>query len=502
MSKRSSSSSASSSSSSSSSSLLLPLSKKQRVGDDDGVERDVEKPRVALVRDTITVVMEHLTHKEFFRSIQLSHEWYSSGAFSRSRGMRVQPWGDVHIKQLTKSHMAKHIGCMVIPNYTPVTPSRLLPLLANLPHLQELQLTVALSYLVARDLALPHTIHKLAIEIYAPRKPVSTQLLFKRLTAVLTCIGSLALLESLRLEFWKLDACLEQEENVFAPLHKLNRLQSIQLSFSDGSAPPIRQSHVSFFLSLPSIESIRCDESSSLLQMLAENENCNKLTSFHSYHFKAADVPHLLRLLSLRELELREVTFVPSFLLQIKHLHHLALGVDVATDDESDQVADILAQLVALTHLDLILEYFEPRHLEKILKNMNQLQTLKLNTPYMKSLRFLSATPHIVDRLQELHVQSCRWLRVKGLEHILQLRALRRLTIEGSFDRKLTTIELALFRPSEGPLFSLSAKVMPPLVDFTYVYRIHSSSASESDSDSDDHSDDSSDEEDGEEEED
>lgn len=129
-----------------------------------------------------------------------------------------------------------------------------------------------------------------------------------------------------------------------------------------------------------------------------------------------------------------------------------------------------LGRCTQMRRLSLLHQTVTAEHLQTLLPNLSLLETLELvSMDELRSLRFLSAVPHLASTLLALWLRDCVALCEAELLHVQLLTALSDLHVDRSFRQPLGPFIQAAFSPIRVvPALRLTN---PNLHSFVYVPR-------------------------------
>ena len=144
-----------------------------------------------------------------------------------------------------------------------------------------------------------------------------------------------------------------------------------------------------------------------------------------------------------------------SFIGSLRKLQIVDLRCEPQVDVQRLMAA--LAQCSDISSLTLSHPQLGAAHLATLLPHLPRLDELRfVDCPELRSLSFLSSTPHLTSILSKFVLVNCVSLPPSELVYVQQLGSLEELTLHRSFTSPLDAFTLAAFAPDQ-PLMRLRA---------------------------------------------
>lgn len=257
--------------------------------------------------------------------------------------------------------------------------------------------------------------------------------------------------------------------DLLQPLLRLTSTLNLLLLRADEDARiPWQQVHIDVFRSLSKLKELHfSDWSAEQVQWLTADPAPTQLQDVGWIDRISADqaaslsrLPSLTRLIAYPSLTLADASFIGG----LKQLQTVDLRCEPQVDVQRLMTA--LTQCSDINDLSLGHPSLTAGHLATLLPHLSRLSELRLvDCLELRSLSFLSATPHLASTLRKLNLWKSPLLPPAEALHVQRLHALEELSFERSFTAPLDEAILASFAPHD-PLTRQQAN--PNLRTFSY----------------------------------
>lgn len=422
-----------------------------------GAVADQPPPATRLYRHALECIFAFLDHRELLAVLYVSRDWRSAvNSMGRlDLSFSVKSSSVASIRAIPQSAMGRHITHLLCASRSMSLPD-LVFVLSNMPQLHELR-----CHLLSVDQAPPPPL---------PLAPFSSELRELGLvcdgvesavvdwTPTMAVIGRISALESIHFNFGVLDS-----RTSFAALAGLPLLRDLSM-YKKNWLSALSDTQIDELRALLQLQKLTGQSwSNSQLSRLVQGSHRSQLQNIGRITPDGLNEPTALlpQLPSLTTLECHGSTDF-AFLTRLPHLTHIELTC-VTVRARMDELVDGLRSCTKLKSLSIShCRALTAGHLAQILLPLKSLKSLTFQNLDIESLSFLSVDPGgVAKQLTTLRLICCKKLPLADLDHVVALRSLEMLAIQGSFTEPMDADRQTSFRSP--------SRLMPTLTSFHYL---------------------------------